>query len=218
MCRLVRDGAAKGGEREQLRRSRSLAARSPPMCPEPRSSNPWSSTTPDIRGVWESKRTGNITGGACARRATKEKGMKRQTLYPISRLLAAVAASTDFAACAADESLGPNRGLALSREADLGSCQNLQVPAESKLVSRMYAEGDQIYRWNGTSWAFVAPSALLFANADGTGLVGTHYAGPTWESNSGSKVVARVLDRCTPDASAIPWLKLEAVSSEGPGI
>jgi len=31
-------------------------------------------------------------------------------------------------------------------------------------------------------------------------------------------VVGRVLERATPDPDAIPWLLLEAVSSEGPGI
>ncbi len=81
----------------------------------------------------------------------------------------------------------------------------------------MYAEGVQIYRWNGTSWIFVAPEALLFADADGNGVVGIHYGGPTWESNSGSKVVGMVLERCTPDPDAIPWLLLKAVSNEGPG-
>ena len=31
-------------------------------------------------------------------------------------------------------------------------------------------------------------------------------------------VVGTVLERCTPDPSAIPWLLLKAVSNEGPGI
>jgi hypothetical protein len=56
------------------------------------------------------------------------------------------------------------------------------------------------------------------ADAGYQGAVGSHYAGPTWESASGSKVVGTVLERCTPDPAAIPWLLLEAVSSEGPGI
>jgi Protein of unknown function (DUF3455) len=100
----------------------------------------------------------------------------------------------------------------------VGDCQILQVPAGNKVAFHVYAEGVQIYRWNGTSWAFVAPEAVLFANPGGRGVVGIHYVGPTWESGSGSKVVGTVLQRCTPDPSAIPWLKLQAVSSEGPGI
>lgn len=101
---------------------------------------------------------------------------------------------------------------------DLGTCQQLAAPVGSKLDFHAYATGVQIYRWSGTSWVFVAPSATLFADARYTDTVGTHYAGPTWESNSGSKVVAAVSDRCTPDASAIPWLVLGAVSNTGPGI
>jgi hypothetical protein len=58
----------------------------------------------------------------------------------------------------------------------------------------------------------------LYANVNANGVVGTHYAGPTWESNSGSYVVGAVEIRCTPDPDAIPWLRLRAVESDGPGI
>ena len=104
------------------------------------------------------------------------------------------------------------------RTPDLGGCQDLQVSAEHNVAFHVYAEGVQIYRWSGTSWTFVVPEAVLFADAGGKGTVGIHYAGPTWESVSGSKVVGMVLERCTPDPDAIPWLLLEAVLSEGPGI
>jgi hypothetical protein len=105
-----------------------------------------------------------------------------------------------------------------NRAPDLGDCQDLRVPAGHKVAFRAYAEGVQVYRWTGTSWAFVGPEALLYAGAGGDGPVGIHYAGPTWESASGSTVVGTVLERCTPDADAIPWLLLGAVSSAGPGI
>jgi hypothetical protein len=94
----------------------------------------------------------------------------------------------------------------------------LAAPADTSVALQVYAEGVQIYRWTGTAWAFVAPEALLFADGEGHGTIGTHYAGPTWESNSGSKVVGSVFDRCTPNPDAIPWLLLDAVSSSGPGI
>src|SRR5690606_19869104 len=100
----------------------------------------------------------------------------------------------------------------------LGACQNLQAPEGNKVAFYTYAEGAQIYRWNGTSWTFVAPDATLYADAGYHSVVGTHYAGPTWESASGSKVVAAVVDRCTPDPDSIAWLLLGAVSNEGPGI
>lgn len=97
-------------------------------------------------------------------------------------------------------------------------CESVQVPEGNVVAFHAYASGVQVYKWNGTAWAFVEPVANLFASRNYRGQVGTHYAGPTWESNSGSKVVAKRLTGCTPDASAIAWLKLETVSSEGPGI
>jgi len=95
---------------------------------------------------------------------------------------------------------------------------NLQVPEGNKVAFHAYAVGVQIYHWNGTNWVFVAPEALLFAEARGHGEVAIHYAGPTWESGSGSKVVGARVAGATVDPSAIPWLLLRAVSSEGPGI
>jgi hypothetical protein len=104
------------------------------------------------------------------------------------------------------------------RAPDLGTCTNLQVPAGNTLALRVYAQGVQIYNWNGTTWTFSAPEAVMTADVAGKGMVGTHYAGPTWESLSGSKVIGTVEDRCTPDPSAIPWLRLRTVSATGPGI
>lgn len=98
-------------------------------------------------------------------------------------------------------------------------CDNIQAPVGNKLAFHAYAIGVQVYRWNGMSWDFVAPIARLFADANYRGEVGSHYAGPTWESNSGSKVVARRLTPgCSPDATAIPWLLLETVLNDGHGI
>jgi hypothetical protein len=97
-------------------------------------------------------------------------------------------------------------------------CDALQVPSGNRLFFHVYARGVQIYRWNGASWQFVAPMATLFANARYHGQVGIHYAGPTWESNSGSKVVASRVGDCSPDPTAIPWLRLQATQTEGPGI
>lgn len=98
------------------------------------------------------------------------------------------------------------------------ACSTLEVDEGNKLAFHAYATGAQIYRWNGTSWIFVAPDAKLFANEQFKGKIGTHYVGPTWESNSGSKIVAAKIDECTPDTTAIPWLKLQKVVTDGPGI
>ena len=99
-------------------------------------------------------------------------------------------------------------------------CNSIQVQSGNKVAYHVYARGVQIYRWTGASWAFVAPSADLFADANYQGQVGKHYGGPTWESNSGSKVIGlRVPGTgCVPEATAIPWLLLKAISTSGPGI
>jgi hypothetical protein len=99
-----------------------------------------------------------------------------------------------------------------------GDAAKLTVEAGHKVIAEAYAVGVQIYRWNGASWTFVGPEAVLYHDEEEQGEFGIHYAGPTWVSASGSKVVAAVVDRSTPDPDAIPWLLLKASSSEGPGI
>ncbi len=99
----------------------------------------------------------------------------------------------------------------------------LEVGEGYKVSYHTYAKGVQVYVSTETSpgvyaWVFKEPIATLYSNAGFTGIVGTHYAGPTWESNSGSTVVATKLEGVTVDPTAIPWLKLGAVSETGPGI
>lgn len=98
------------------------------------------------------------------------------------------------------------------------NCQTLQVSQEFKLLFHAYAIGVQIYRWNGASWDFVEPSATLYADANLRGKIGDHFGGPTWQTNSGSNVVAKRADGCTVDESAVQWLLLEKVTTEGPGL
>lgn len=107
-----------------------------------------------------------------------------------------------------------------NRVPDLPSplCDRVHVSSGDKVAFHVYALGVQIYRWDGTSWVFVAPSARLFADAEYHAEVGIHYAGPTWESHTGGKVVATRLESCVPDPTAIAWLLLQTASTEGPGI
>ena len=96
----------------------------------------------------------------------------------------------------------------------------IQVPgATNKVHFHAYAVGVQIYVWNGSSWLFQSPEAVLFADAGAHGEIGIHYAGPTWESESGSKVVGTAIANApSPNADSIPLLLIRAVSTEGPGI
>lgn len=133
------------------------------------------------------------------------------TLAALSLLLLLLALAAPAGAAAGSDTRAPN----------LGACQTLlQVSAGNKVSFHAYAQGVQIYRWDGTRWSFVGPEAVLYSDAAGTNVVGRHYAGPTWESLSGSTVRAMAVPgaTCTPNPSAIPWLLLKAVSSTGPGI
>jgi hypothetical protein len=94
---------------------------------------------------------------------------------------------------------------------------DIRAPEDTKVHFHGFAQGFQIYTWDGSSWGVAVPDAVLYDN-DGN-VVATHYIGPTWESNSGSKVVGAVIPpRVTVDPDAIPWLLLGAVQAQGPGV
>jgi hypothetical protein len=96
-------------------------------------------------------------------------------------------------------------------------CDGVQVPEGHRLSSYLFGQGVQIYRWNGTSWEFVAPEASLYADPGHFGEVATHFGGPTWKANDGSIVVGSQAVPCTPNRGAIPWLRLVATSAPGEG-
>lgn len=133
--------------------------------------------------------------------------------------LVAFAAAAVLAGCEDETALGPTErpAIAASR-VDLGECDDLAAPEGSTLVLHAYAQGVQIYQWDGMTWAPRGPSANLYAEAGGKGLVGTHSGGPTWESNSGSFVVGRLKTPCEVGAANIPWLLLDGTRSGGPGV
>ena len=119
----------------------------------------------------------------------------------------------------ADEALGLTAA-ALARCGRSAVPPELAVPAGHKLAFVYDASGDQIYTCaaaaDGTpAWVLKAPDAELFDNRGR--IAGTHYAGPTWESNDGSTVVATRLAGVSVDATAIPWLLLQAISNTGEG-
>lgn len=121
-------------------------------------------------------------------------------------------------------------GIALPGRADPGQDNRapvvpaaIAVPDGNKVSFHANAEGVQIYVATPSAadptmlvWTFRAPEAVLFDN-DGN-IVGIHYAGPTWETESGSMVVGARVGGATVDATAIPWLLLRAVSTDGPGV
>ncbi|SRR6266496_4660743 len=95
--------------------------------------------------------------------------------------------------------------------------EDIAAPANTKVHFHGFGVGVQIYTWNGTSWGVAVPEATLFD--DEGNVVAIHFGGPTWQSNSGSKVVGALPPKAvTVDPNAIPWLLLGAKSPEGPGI
>jgi hypothetical protein len=102
--------------------------------------------------------------------------------------------------------------------------ENLRPPATEVLSLELKVTGVQIYECNASKddptrfeWIFKAPEADLFDPAGNK--IGKHYAGPTWESSDGSKVVGEVRARDNePDPDAIPWLLMSAKSTSGTGI
>ena len=154
--------------------------------------------------------------------------MKQTAFHWLGRSSFVALAVALASACAADVPVGPGRatlhGVTAAADVtdgnrlpDLTGCEQLTAPEGSVLVLHAYGVGVQIYRWNGTSWAFVAPSATLYADPNEQGVVATHFGGPTWQSNSGGTVVGTVVNRCAVDPASIPWVSLTGVA-EGPGI
>jgi len=138
------------------------------------------------------------------------------------RRLLAIAMVTFAAACANDArvtDVGAHTVGALAdisngnRLPDLTACPQLAAPDGSILLLHAFGIGVQIYHWNGTSWGAATPAATIYADAAGNGQLATHFAGPSWQSNSGSKVVGTVLNRCTVDPASIQWLSLSAIAS-----
>ncbi len=92
----------------------------------------------------------------------------------------------------------------------------LRPATHETLAMIVPARGVQIYECRARKdppaayeWAFVAPKAELFDTRGQR--IGRHYAGPHWESNDGSRIVATVKERVdAPTADAIPWLLLAA--------
>ena len=101
---------------------------------------------------------------------------------------------------------------------------NLAPPLGSVLVFELGARGVQIYACEAKpddasafEWTFKAPEAELL-NRRGE-VVGSHFAGPSWQGHDGSVVVGSVLERAdSPDPGAIPWLLLEAKERTGSGV
>jgi hypothetical protein len=99
--------------------------------------------------------------------------------------------------------------------------KELQPPANEQLLLQVHAKGVQIYSCKADGgqfgWTLKAPDAQLF-DKDGKPF-GKHFAGPSWESNDGSRVTGKaVANSPSPDADSIQWLLVTVVSRDGDGM
>ncbi|MGL4881154.1 MAG: DUF3455 domain-containing protein [Waterburya sp.] len=100
--------------------------------------------------------------------------------------------------------------------------KNLQVPTGQQLILKAKAQGTQIYTCDQVTdkesqfeWTLKAPDAKLF-NSQGE-VMGTHYDGPTWEANDGSKITADIKAKKIVSKDSIPWFLLQVESAQGNG-
>ena len=81
-------------------------------------------------------------------------------------------------------------------------------------------KGVQVYTCvpgpGGFGWRPKGPEAVL-TNKAGT-VVGTHFAGPSWQAKDGSMVTGEVVSSAVGEAGAIPWLVLRGASHAGRGL
>ncbi len=101
--------------------------------------------------------------------------------------------------------------------------QKLSVPssiassADEELLFVCSARGFQIYTCRPEGWTFTAPEAVLYDQQGN--VIGKHFAGPTWQHNDGSQIIAKLAAKTdAPDPSAIPWLLLHVTGRSGEGI
>jgi hypothetical protein len=94
-------------------------------------------------------------------------------------------------------------------------------PPSQHAILTVTGKGVQIYTCQqtptGPQWVFQAPEATL---TDSTGNpVGTHGAGPAWNSKDGSTVKGELVQKsASPEPTAIPWLLLKSAGTSGSGI
>jgi len=92
----------------------------------------------------------------------------------------------------------------------------LKPAADQTIKTKLNAVGVQVYVCTPTaanstpSWQLVNPQANLMK--DSGCFVGTHFIGPTWQGNDGSSVSGAKVAGATVDATAIPWLLINATA------
>lgn len=104
------------------------------------------------------------------------------------------------------------------RSAPASVPDDLQV--SGSVLLHVKAQGVQIYTCvtdpaGELTWSAAVPQADFVSD---DGIKGKHFKGPTWQLDSGAKIVGRKLrEHAAPDPSSIPWLLLAVTSHDGDG-
>ncbi|MEC5215156.1 hypothetical protein RCH09_000086 [Actimicrobium sp. GrIS 1.19] len=98
----------------------------------------------------------------------------------------------------------------------------VSVPAGNKVAMTAVGSGDLGYECRAKAatpgafeWVFTGPNAMLLDKNKTP--IGKYYAGPTWESNDGSKVTGKQLAVAPGVAGAIPLQLVQANPATGNG-
>jgi acetyl esterase/lipase len=92
----------------------------------------------------------------------------------------------------------------------------VEPPAGAAILLTAKGEGAQVYTCTDGKWTLKAPDAQLLD--DHSEVIGTHFAGPTWQLKDGSEIKGKMIaSRPAPDGSSVPVLLLEAVPGSGKG-
>jgi hypothetical protein len=146
----------------------------------------------------------------------------------ISKTLVAMLTSGALGGCAGAQQAAPppaSAGAPMAAPAAPAVPAAIAAPAGAQVTARFHASGAQVYVCGaapaggsaGYAWTLKRPDATL--TGDDGRPAGTHGAGPTWTSTDGSAVVGKKLAQAdAPEAGAVPWLLLGAVSTTGTGV
>jgi hypothetical protein len=103
---------------------------------------------------------------------------------------------------------------ALASAAQASVPTDITVPEGNTAFLEAHAVGVQIYgcapATGGYAWSLTGPRANLYQRGK---LIATHFAGPTWQARSGSRVVGARVSGVKVDPTAIDWLLLKATST-----
>lgn len=93
---------------------------------------------------------------------------------------------------------------------------SIDVPQGAHLLLEAQGKGAQVYGCTAGKWTLKAPDAKLI---DKNGkVIGSHFAGPTWQLTDGSQVKGKTIGSLAAPASAsVPWLLLQAIPESGTG-